>query len=449
MTPKVALSIAGSDPSGGAGIQADLHAFYQLGVHGVTVVSCVTAQNSKGVQDMLPISVESIRQQIACVAADFDIAAVKTGMLYDASVVDCVSTALKRCRLKPVVDPVIIASSGDSLSQDDLIHSLKTQLIPQAQVVTPNVTEAACLTDTKIADVAAMETAAEKIHSLGPQYVLITGGDLSTSESVDVLYDGNAFHQFSLPRINRMAHGTGCTFSALLTGVLAHGFSVPNSVAIAKQLLWGMIKHADHFGTSIYYLPTSSHTGPPPNLSTHQHASVWCAVQQAITVLQDTLPAAWIPEVGSNLAFAIPNAHSKQDICALAGRIIKADNTVRVCGRPDFGVSQHAAGIVLAAMHCNKNIRAAMNIRYSSDILAAGKKNGMVIGTFNRKDEPKSAGSTMEWGTKKAIETLDHIPDIIYDTGAVGKEPMIRILADAPQDVLTKLNQLLIASNHQ
>ena len=146
-----------------------------------------------------------------------------------------------------------------------------------------------------------------------------------------------------------------------------------------------------------------------------------------------------------NFAYALPNAKTRNDVCAVDGRITKHKERPALCGTIDFGVSKHVASIVLAAMSFDTTMRSAVNIRYSQKTVELCKKIGFAVGTFDRKDEPPTASSTMEWGTKHAITTLGRVPDVIYDTGSVGKEPMIRILGKNPEDVLFKIQKLVSA----
>jgi hydroxymethylpyrimidine/phosphomethylpyrimidine kinase len=181
----------------------------------------------------------------------------------------------------------------------------------------------------------------------------------------------------------------------------------------------------------------------PPLLRSNEKFLIWLELKTAIETMGSFLPPEYIPEVGMNFAYALPNAKTRNDVCAVYGRITKHKERPALCGTIDFGVSKHVASIVLAAMSFDTTMQSVVNIRYSQKTIELCKKIGFAVGTFDRKDEPPTAPSTMEWGTKHAITVLGRLPDIIYDTGSVGKEPMIRVLGKDPEDVLFKIQKLV------
>ena len=236
--PRV-LTIAGSDSGGGAGIEADLKTFTALGVYGMVAVTSVTAQNTvtvAGVHDLPPAFVA---EQIDVVAQDIGVDAAKTGMLSNAGIIEAVAEALIRNGIrKLVVDPVMVAKSGDRLLEEAACDALARTLLPLAYIVTPNIPEAEALSGQVIRDEKDLRRAAEKIHGLGPDFVLIKGGHLDRAEAVDWLFDGAQFEIFAGPRINtRNTHGTGCTFSAAIAAYLAKGLGTPLAVRQAKDYL--------------------------------------------------------------------------------------------------------------------------------------------------------------------------------------------------------------------
>ncbi len=446
MEKKVALSIAGSDSSGGAGIQADLKSFSYLGIHGVTALTCVTAQNTQQVRSIYKVPVDVIEHQIESLFDDCSIAAVKTGMLYDEEIVKVVAKKLSEYHMKPVVDPVMVATSGDALANHTFVSSLQQYLLPLSLMVTANIPEACVLANMEIKKQKDVQQACKKIFELGPEYVLIKGGHLEDDIVVDILFDGKQFHTFILPRIpHKKAHGSGCTLSALITGLLALGESPVDAVEKAKYIVWSMIQEGYSPGKGSDVLNHSSAIQIPPLLRSNEKFLVWLELKTAIETMVSFLPPGYIPEVGMNFAYALPNAKTRNDVCAVDGRITKHKERPSLCGTIDFGVSKHVASIVLAAMSFDTTIRSAVNIRYSKKTVELCKNIGFAVGTFDRKDEPPTAPSTMEWGTKHAITTLGRVPDIIYDTGSVGKEPMIRILGKDPEDVLFKIEKLVSA----
>ena len=315
--------------------------------------------------------------------------------------------------------------------------------MPKTFLLTANIPESSSLTGVKVKTIDAVKKACKKLYDSGPKYVLVKGGHLDTIDAVDVFYDGKTFHEFSLPRIpNKKAHGSGCSLSAIITGLLAHGETPVDAVKKAKYIIWSMINDGYTPGKGSDVLNHSCEKILPLNLSDEQVVT-WVELKNAVEKLTSFLPPSFVPEVGMNFAYALKNAKTFEEICAVDGRINKTKTKVKLCGNLSFGASRHVASIVLAAMSFDKNIRSVVNIRYSKNNLNLCKQAGFQIGFFDRKNEPKTTKSTMEWGTKQAIKDDRFIPDIIYDLGGVGKEPMIRILGKSPKDVLLKTQRLL------
>lgn len=231
-----ALTIAGSDSGGGAGIQQDLKTFQALGVWGSCAVTSVTAQNSSGVQARYDLPPDVVAAQIRSVMTDIGADAAKTGMLGSAAIVEAVARAVADHSIAPlVVDPVTVASSGVALLDDDALAALRDALVPRATVLTPNAAEATALTTIDVCDLASMREAAADLHRLGASAVVITGGDLGGPESVDLFYDGEEFIELRAPRVvSGATHGTGCMFSASLAAGLARGLGVLDAVREAK-----------------------------------------------------------------------------------------------------------------------------------------------------------------------------------------------------------------------
>ena len=443
MEKKVALSIAGSDPSGGAGIQADLKSFSFLGLHGVTAITCITSQNTRQVEYIHRLPLDIIESQINVLFEDFKIAAVKTGMLFDEEIICLVSKKIDEYHLNPVVDPVMVATSGDALFQNTYVKSFRERLMPKTFLLTANIPEAYALTGIKIKTIDDVKKTCKKLYSHGPKYILVKGGHLDTTDAVDVFFDGKKIYCFSLPRIpKKKAHGSGCSLSAVITGLLALGETPVYAVEKAKHIIWSMINDGYTPGKGSDVLNHSCQMMLPVGIPI-DYVTVWVELKDAVEKLISFLPSRFVPEVGINFAYGLKNAKTFEEICAVDGRILKTKEKAAICGGISFGVSRHVASIVLAAMSFDRNIRSAMNIRYSKDILGLCKKAGFRIGFFDRKNEPKDTKSTMEWGTNNVIKDLGFIPDIIYDKGGVGKEPMIRILGANPKDVLLKLQKII------
>lgn len=247
VTP-IAMAIAGSDSGGGAGIQADIKTFSALGVFGCSAISSLTAQNTLGVQGVLPIPPDFVQAQIQSVLSDLPVAAIKTGMLATADIIVAVVDALANFpRIPLVVDPVMIATSGDRLLAEDASRALITRLIPRSTLVTPNLFEAAALlNDQPAQSQAEMLIQARRILELGCSAVLIKGGHREGSDATDLLVTADGESTFTRARVTtRNTHGTGCTLASAITAGLAKGLSLHDSIAQAKEYLQQAILHAD------------------------------------------------------------------------------------------------------------------------------------------------------------------------------------------------------------
>jgi hydroxymethylpyrimidine/phosphomethylpyrimidine kinase len=250
LTIPVALTIAGSDSSGGAGIQADLKTFAALGVYGLSVISAVTAQNTVGVRAVQELDLNVIEAQLDAVADDFSIAALKTGMLSSAAIIEVVANGIRRHGLGPlVVDPVMVAKSGDRLLRKDAVEALRSVLLPLAHLVTPNIPEAEVLAETPIRTREDRIVAARAIMRLGARAVVIKGGHSEEDPVVDLLVDEHGTDEFSARRIaTTSTHGTGCTFSAAITAALAQGADLPAAVAQAREYVTRALVSAPRLG---------------------------------------------------------------------------------------------------------------------------------------------------------------------------------------------------------
>lgn len=240
------MTIAGSDSSGGAGIQADIKTFNKSGVNDLSVITAVTAQNKSGVLSYFALPPSAIDDQLKAVFEGFEIGAVKTGMLANREIVETVAGFLRRAKVKNlIVDPVIKSSKGDTLLENNAIEVLAKHLFPLALVVVPNVDEASALSGVKVKNIQTAREAAQIIYRLGAKHVLIKGGHLEDKFSTDLLYDGNIFTEFSekrvinkdLPSRQASLHGSGCIFSASITAQLAKGQTLENAIRTAKTLI--------------------------------------------------------------------------------------------------------------------------------------------------------------------------------------------------------------------
>lgn len=436
------LTIAGSDSGGGAGIQADLKTITLVGGFGMSVLTALTAQNTVGVSDIHPVPVAFIGEQLDAVLSDIGADAVKTGMLFHPEAIEVVADRLSVYGVERlVVDPVMVAKGGDILLVKEAQKILVSRLIPMALVVTPNISEAEVLSERSIRTEGDIQEAARAIHAMGARHVLVKGGHLE-GPATDYLYDGKAFFEFSRPRVDTPhTHGTGCVYSAAIATYLALEFEVMDAVGKAKDLIHAAVR----FG-----LPLGSGHGPANPYALFARELEKYRVIEAMTVslarLQEACLGHLIPEVQSNLGYALPFAQTYKDVAAFPGRLVRLGERIVSVSAPAFGASRHIATIILTAMRHDTGVRSAMNIRFSEGLIQQCMALGWKICSFDRREEPRAVkereGSSLEWGAEKVLSRESKIPDVIFDRGDVGKEPMIRVLGKNPEDVVDKVLQL-------
>jgi len=250
MSMPTALTIAGSDSGGGAGIQADLKTFSAFGVFGMSAVTAITAQNTTGVYGVQEIEPDLVEKQIRVVVEDLGVDAAKTGMLASEPIISAVARTLRDVRLPfLVVDPVMRAKGGDPLLHPDAQEALIREILPLADVVTPNLPEAEALVGFALDEDEARKEAARAIHAMGPGIVILKGGHASGDQAVDLVYDGRDFHTLSSPRFDTPhTHGTGCTFSAAIAAGVARGLDPLTAIRVAKRYITGAIQHHPGLG---------------------------------------------------------------------------------------------------------------------------------------------------------------------------------------------------------
>ena len=445
--PFIVLCAGGSDSGGGAGIQADVKAVTVCGCYATTVITALTAQNTRGIQDIFPVPGKFIAAQMDAVLSDIGADAVKTGMLLNKSAVEVVAEKVHEYRLKKVVvDPVMIAKGGHMMMQDAARKAVIQKLLPQAFFVTPNIPEAEALTGLKIRSVEDMKKAATVIGESGVKNVVIKGGHLPESRkkgSVDILYDGKQYYDFRADWIDtKNTHGTGCTFASVLAAHLARGFSVADAVSQAKRVVTKAIAGGLWVGKG--HGPVHAGATPVP-----AGVAKTCLdeLQNVVCTLTSVNCGLLIPEVSCNLVYAKQGAKDENDVAGFPGRIIRLHDAACVVSPPAFGASQHMAHVVLTVMKKHPDYRCAMNIRYGENVIDACRQIGYTVSCFNRADEPVERqdldGCTLEWGVHQVLARSANVPDIIYDTGGWGKEPMIRVLGRNPADVVGKVLRLL------
>lgn len=436
MIPR-ALSIAGSDSGGGAGIQADLKTFAALGVHGMTVITSVTAQSTVVLTTIHDVPIEVVKGQMDAVIEDMGVDVVKTGMLHTSDVVKLVAEEIKGHNFPLVVDPVMVAKTGTLLMRENAKKALMKDLLPLATVVTPNRAEAENLSEMRIKSLEDAKKVAERIAYTGPKAVVIKGGHaFSREKAIDLLYVDGDFQTFEARRVKtKTTHGSGCCFASAIAAELAKGRSIPNAVGLAKDFVTMAIRSG--------FLIGRGH-GPVNPMARLQNEGekyqVIKAVEEAIALLEgQTEVSSLIPESQSNLVMALPFADSLEEVAAIPGRIVRVGERVRASSCPTFGASQHVARTVLTAMKHDPSMRAGMNIKHSEELVTACRRLGLWVSSYDRRQEPphiKSIeGMSTSWGAEEAIRKARRVPDVIYHGGGWGKEPMITLLGRSPVEV--------------
>jgi len=436
------LSIAGSDSGGGAGIQADLKTILSLGGYGMSVLTALTAQNTLGIQGVMPVDPEFVGMQMDSVLDDIGADCVKTGMLVNAKIVRIVVDRLRRYKIdKVVVDPVLASKGGEVMLDHEGRRAMVEHLFPMTYLLTPNIPEAEILAGRKVANVSEMIRAAKKLQKMGPRYVLVKGGHLDESP-VDVLHDGSQHYEFATQRVRtRHNHGTGCTLAAAIATMLARGEPLMEAIDQAKRYLYRALRFSLSIGRGIG--PANQYASITREIARNR---VIEELDKAYERLKRLSIGHLIPEVQSNLAYAIPFAESVRDVASFPGRIIRLGNTIGTLTSPRFGASRQIHHLVLAAMEYDPERRAAMNVVYSDALVKRIKSLNYSVAEFDRTRTPPDLqaeeGSTLAWGVQDVMEELGKVPDAIYDRGAVGKVPLIRLFGRDPASVVNLIAKL-------
>ncbi len=432
--PRV-LSIAGSDSGGGAGIQIDLKTFAALGVHGMTAVTVITAQNTMGVIAIQGVEPSIIKAQIDAVVMDIGVDTVKTGMLHSADVIEAVAEKIEEHGLPAVVDPVMVASSGFELLEPEAKMSLVDRLLPLAILLTPNLHEAEILSGIEIKSLDDAKEAAEKIAALGPKAVLVKGY-INLDKAVDVLYSEGEFTILEAPLHDTVnTHGTGCSLSSAIAAQIAKGDGVVEAVKKAKMFVNRGIKYGLDIGEGPGPLnPMADLYNEAERFAVIEELREAVAMVEANPGMRDLLA-----ECQMNIGLALSYAVDSSDVAAVDGRLTRQMYGVRSAGCLRFGASRHIANTILAVMEFDKRKRAALNLRYSTEIVEACKAVGLKVSYYDRREEPEEVkmmeGMTTKWGVGEAVNRVGEAPDVIYHLGDWGKEPMVVLVGETATQV--------------
>lgn len=431
------LSIGGSDPSSGAGIQSDIKTFDSLNVHGLTVITAITGQNTSNFGMVEPVSQKILKNQLDSVISDFKIDGIKIGMVYNSEIIKTIYRELKNTKIPIVVDPVIKSTTGGLLIEKTAVRDFKKFLIPLATVITPNKFEAEFLSKIKIDSEKSLQKAAQEIQNMGVKNIVITGLEIKKDQISDFIREGENQYKVDGKKISKINHGSGCNYSASLLFSLASGKSLKKAVKFSKQFTYNSIKNAKKIGHGIDITQIKNKDLIDSEL-TH-------AINKLVEIKNIYKS---IPECQTNFVFSKKNPKSIKDILGVLGRIVKTGDAITVAGHLSYGGSKHVATALLTINKKYPDIRAAINLKYNKETISKLRKGGLLIFSYDRSTEPKNVkdkeGSSIEWGVKYAIKNSEEPPDVIYHRGDFGKEPMIIIFAKTPTLIIEKISRLFI-----
>ncbi len=430
---RACLTVAGFDPSCGAGIAADLRAFSATGVYGYAVVACLTVQDTRGVYRVVPVDADVLAEQLDVALSDSGVAWAKTGALGSERNARVAAEALSS--LNVVVDPVLRSSSGAVLNS---VEGVKL-LLREARVATPNAYEASALSGLRVRSVDDAIRAAELLmEEYGLDMVVVKGGHLE--QPCDIAIIEGKVYTYSFKRSYLQLHGLGCTYSALLTGFLARGMDYRRAWLASSIMLHGsLVDRVKRVGRGRLVVDLGG-TGLD-SMILRSLASVRAALD--LVLENQSIVHRVVPEVGLNVAEAPLLAESEEEVVAVEGRIRRGVDGRLVAGVPWIGASSHVARIALSAMRIDPRVRAACSLRYDERLVSAFRREGLKVVFVDRSKEPRGEarveGRSMQWIIREAVRLCGgEVPDVIYDKGDWGKEPIVRVLGESALDAVWK-----------
>ena len=425
------LSIGGSDPSSGAGIQSDVKTFSNLDVYGFTSVTAITSQNTRKVTSIEPVSTKSLNAQLDSILSDFHIDAIKIGMVYNSQIIKTVHSKLRNIKVPIIVDPIIKSTTGAILLKKSALHDYKKMIVPLADVITPNKYEAKVLSG-----ISNTNKSAKKIQMMGAKYVIITGATSSNGKISDFVLEENKEYMISGKKIPIRNHGSGCNYSASITVSLAKGNTIHDAVKTAKDYVYQSIKHSKSIGKGVNITHKNISNGMKELSDSINHFKQIKNIYKII------------PECQTNFVFAKKNPRSIMDVLGISGRLVKSGKEVVTAGEIVYGGSRHVGTAVIQVCKKFPEIRSSLNIKYDPKIISNAKKSKFTVLSYDRSKEPKRSkrkeNSSIAWGISNCLNVKS--PDIIYHKGDVGKEPMILIFGNNPNEIIQKVSKLTLSN---
>ncbi len=459
------LTIAGADPTSGAGIQADIRTFDRCGVHPFSVITAITYQTATKFIGYKSLS-DELNNQLDAILTVYPIKYVKIGMIPDVKTIDIIIQNIKNYNLNAILDPILIASAGGRLSSEGLESEIERNLFPHVKIITPNITEASFYSNINLSNLSnesidelkeAAEILLKKLYRNEnskriEKAVVIKSARSKSNEILDLVLlnkeiNGQMKRVFQLFKKKKVifegnVHGTGCVFSSAITAFLAKGYSIENSIVKAEDFF-------DNKFQSFIELPDK---GKFIDLTvSEERLKVINQIKEVYNVISQSKDfSKLIPEVRMNISSSLPNATGKNDIASVEGRITIINEFPKASGEIRFGVSDHTARLILSAKKFDNSINFVMNLRFNPNWIVLIQDNtDLELAEIIREDQPEEIKmkefSTMQWLIKKSIEKIGKIPDIVWDKGALGKEPMMRLFGKNSKDIITKLKKIIDA----
>jgi len=429
------LSIGGSDPSSGAGIQSDIKTFYSFNAHGLTVITAITGQNTSTFGMIEPASQRIMKNQLESILTDFKIDGVKIGMVFNSQIIKIIHQKLKKLKIPIVVDPVIKSTTGGLLMEKSAIKDFQKYIIPLATIITPNKFEAEILAETRINSKNSFKKIAKIIQEMGVKNVVITGIEGKDKQVMDFVFENNKNYSISGDFIARDNHGSGCNYSAALLFAIVKNKNIQESVKFAKEFTYRSIKNAKKVGKGISVTDIQK--------KDKINSELLKAINEFVEIKNIYKN---IPECQTNFVHCRENPKSIKNILGISGRIVKTGKEVTVAGNLSYGGSKHVAMALLIINKKYPEIRSAINLKYQNSTILKIKKSRLLVSSYDRIQEPKNvknSGSSIEWGIKRAIRDLKNVPDVIFHKGDFGKEPMIIIFGKNPNHIIEKILKII------
>ena len=426
------LSIGGSDPSSGAGIQGDIRSCESLCAYCLTAVTGITSQNTTKFGTVEPVSAKILREQLEMIFSDFQIDAIKIGMVHSPGIIRTVHDVLKDKNIPIVLDPVIRSTTCGMLITKRAVQYLKRYLVPLSITVTPNRFEAEFLTDS--AESESTETVAKKLWKLGAKNVVITGLDRK-KHVADYILTGHLSQYISIKKIPQINRGSGSVHSLAFCYALAEKKSILDAAKFSQKFTHDSIKNSGKIGNGIQIVR--------PGIADVIHDRLSRGIEK-FKRTSDIYKH--IPECQTNFVYSKTNPASVSDVLGVEGRIVRSGRRIMVAGSLRYGGSKHVASAILAANKAFPTLRAAVNIKFDKDMLCRLEKSRLNILSYDRGTEPadvKIKGSSIVWGIRAAVQKSENPPDAVFHSGDFGKEPMVIIFGKTPADVMSKLRQIL------